>query len=72
KFLADIALRPGTEVRVLQRDRVVGLLTVAVDGAERVVSFQLANAILTQGVPQTAPRKERANVTPISTARGAV
>ncbi|MBV9104164.1 MAG: metal-dependent transcriptional regulator [Candidatus Eremiobacteraeota bacterium] len=72
KFLADIALRPGTEVRVLQRDRVVGLLTVAVDGAERVVSFQLANAILTQGVPQTAARKERANVTPISTARGAV
>jgi DtxR family Mn-dependent transcriptional regulator len=47
-FLADIALRPGATVRVVQRDRVVGLVTLVVDGVERVVSLPLANTILMQ------------------------
>jgi DtxR family Mn-dependent transcriptional regulator len=46
KFLADVELRPGAAVHVRQRDRIVGLLTLVVDGIERVVSLQLANAIL--------------------------
>lgn len=44
-FLADIELRPGAIVSVRQRDRVVGLLTLTVDGVERVVSLQLASSI---------------------------
>ncbi|MEO6991668.1 MAG: metal-dependent transcriptional regulator [Candidatus Baltobacteraceae bacterium] len=58
KFLAEIALRPGALVRVRQRDRIVGLLTLSVDGAERIVSLQLASAILMQrpnGPPIGAP-----------------
>jgi DtxR family Mn-dependent transcriptional regulator len=48
KFLDEFELRPGAAVSVQQRDRIVGLLTLIVDGVERVVSFQLANSILTQ------------------------
>jgi DtxR family Mn-dependent transcriptional regulator len=47
-FLADIDLRPGAKACVVQRDRLVGLLTLTVDGGERVVSLQLANSILMQ------------------------
>jgi DtxR family Mn-dependent transcriptional regulator len=48
KFLADIALRPGTTVSVQQRDRIVGLVTLSVDEIERVVSLPLASTILMQ------------------------
>lgn len=50
-FLAGFDLRPGAKLRVIQRDRVVGLLSLTVDGIERVVSLQLANAILMQAQP---------------------
>jgi DtxR family Mn-dependent transcriptional regulator len=48
KFLADIALRPGATVSVVNRDRIVGLVTLLVDGVERVVSLPLASTILMQ------------------------
>ncbi len=48
KFLAEIELRPGAIVSARQRNRIVGLLTIVVDGIERVVSLQLASSILMQ------------------------
>jgi DtxR family Mn-dependent transcriptional regulator len=48
KFLTDVELRPGTTVSVQQRDRVVGLVTLLVEGVERVLSLPLAGAILMQ------------------------
>lgn len=47
-FLADVALRPGTTVSMHQRDQIVGLLTIVIDGKQRVVSLQLASSILLQ------------------------
>jgi DtxR family Mn-dependent transcriptional regulator len=46
KFLADIDLRPDVRISVLQRDRIVGLLTLAVGEREQAVSVQLASSIL--------------------------
>jgi hypothetical protein len=46
-FLDGIGLRPGATVCVMQRDQIVALMTVAIDNIERIVSFQLANSILT-------------------------
>ena len=48
KFLAEAELRPGAVVSVRQRDQIVGLLTVFVDGVKRVISLQLASDILMQ------------------------
>jgi len=44
-FLANAQLLPGAPVCVHQRDQIVGLLTVLVNGVMRVVSLQLASAI---------------------------
>ncbi|GAC1541781.1 MAG: metal-dependent transcriptional regulator [Candidatus Velthaea sp.] len=47
-FLADADLRPGAAVSVHQRDQIVGLLTIVVDGVKRVISLQLASTIFMQ------------------------
>lgn len=48
KFLADAQIRPGATVVVHQRDQVVGLLTIVIDGNKHVISLQLASDILMQ------------------------
>jgi len=46
RFLAETKIGPGANVTLRQRDRIVGLLTLDVDGRSRVVSLPLANNIL--------------------------
>jgi len=46
KFLADLGLKPGVTVTVVQRERVVGLLTIEVNGKRHAVSAQLASAVV--------------------------
>lgn len=46
RFLAQINLRPGVPVKVVKRERAVGLLVVKVDGKEHTVSVQLAGDIV--------------------------
>lgn len=46
RFLAETKIGPGANVTLRQRDRIIGLLTLDVDGRSRVVSLPLANNIL--------------------------
>lgn len=46
RFLSDVGLRPGVKLRVAQRERAAGLLTICVNGEEHTISSQLASDIL--------------------------
>ncbi len=53
-FLAEIGLVPDAAVVVRGRDRIAGLVTLVVRGAERTVSLQLAQSILVHGHERVA------------------
>ncbi|HXW51003.1 MAG TPA: metal-dependent transcriptional regulator [Candidatus Acidoferrales bacterium] len=61
RFLAEVGLRPGAQVRSLRRERAAGLLTIALDGREHAISAQLAGDILVAPAPKRS-QQERAKV----------
>ena len=46
RFLTEIGVRPGVVVKVILRERAVGLQTIEVDGKQHAVSVQLAAAVV--------------------------
>ena len=46
RFLTEIGVRPGVVVKVISRERAVGLQTIEVEGKQHAVSVQLAAAVV--------------------------
>lgn len=65
RFLSEVGLRPGVQLRVVRRERAAGLVTIQLNGKEHTISAQLAGDILVAPVGKRSAN-ELAKVRPVT------